>query len=956
MKKHIFSFILIMLCLFSVSAYAESEFFNYHFNSQKEEASWPGCFFDRSLSFGEGYCAFVTNPFGEVKNETVTHVIDYTDKIHLEAGKTYTLSGYVMNPLNNHNQTIRTNAKLENGANTIIVSVAGADSEWSEFSTTFYAGKTGEFNLSLHFLQGNIDFGFFIDEISLFQTAHTLSSIKIEGPSEILIPVNLTSTNAYQPVLIASDGTEISILSSESVVSTCSRAKGVSYNSSDFTLSISPDAVTNTKLTLDFSLNNFPSLSLYSHEVFLTDNLISDSSLSEKELLWESTSKISRHTENENSYISFSTNDYGDFGFFSTLTYDTPQMLIEGELYVLRARVKSDTAPSAAVFAKNTAQNINNTVYFNVNNISSDEWTEVFAAFVPEKSGIYTIALNLCSAYDCTIFADDIRLCAESSKPEYMTLHAPGNIVIPDIKTDYPFSVLLRDQLGNIIETNEITVSMTADNKSISFDSNTGKITVYPDTIQGIYTINAFYTPDPSISASLPVTVGFDYIGDGEFENKSVGEWWVATSPFECNLYIRNDGYSKRALASCDGEYMMLLNNSYVNLIEGTPYVFNGNFSSAVDCTVTVFIEALDATLHPLVQLTVPGGTTLQEKLIPELFLAETNVVGRPFLYIQSNDGKPFSIYADNLSLKKTSVVADNLHIIGNTNVNGSAEAMFSFYNNVSQNNDTSSSIVTWYVSDNPHTNFTMLDTYGKHIYFDTTFLNKYVYFEVIPVCPITGFAGETVRSATFMITYEKTDSSLSQTSFKPITLSKPDNIDFFEDITGHWCHDYINILSYNGVVNGKSKKYFAPDDYVTRAEVAKLICSAFSIKPVSQFSQFKDIKPSDWFYNHVCALNLSGIVKGTSSDTFSPNLTVTREDAVVMIMRVYEHIKGRKAYPETVFSDKVKISSYAQNYVSTAASLGFVSGNTDGEFKPKRNITRAEAVAILYRVLWAMQ
>ena len=48
MKKFIFSFILILLCLLSVTAYADGEVFNYSFEAEKEENSWHGSFFDRS--------------------------------------------------------------------------------------------------------------------------------------------------------------------------------------------------------------------------------------------------------------------------------------------------------------------------------------------------------------------------------------------------------------------------------------------------------------------------------------------------------------------------------------------------------------------------------------------------------------------------------------------------------------------------------------------------------------------------------------------------------------------------------------------------------------------------------------------------------------------------------------------------------------------------------------------
>ncbi len=954
MKKLIFSFILIMFCLLSVTVYAGEDIFRYSFETEKEQNSWHGSFFDRSLSFGEGYCAFVTNPFGEVKNDTVTHVIDYTGKIHLDAGKIYTLSGYVMNPLNDYNETTRANANLENSANTIIVTVSGADSEWDKFSTTFYAGETGEFNLSLHFTQGNLDFGFFIDELHLEESPHILSGIGINGPSEILIPFGSITSVRFTPYLIASDLTEINILSSGNVVSSCSNAKGVSYNPGDFTLTVTDDAVSSTELTLDFALTNYANLSLFSHTVTLTDNMIKDSSIDGDNLLWSGSSDLKIENSGENAYISLSTNDYGDFGYFSTITYDSSQLLIEGEMYVIRAKVKSDIKiPVSSIYAKTFAYTVDNTVFFNINNIPSEKWGDVFVAFIPEKSGIYNISLNLCSPYDCTVFIDDIRLASEASKPEYITLHAPGNIAVPDKETSYPVYALLRDQMGNIIDTGSVLITLVSDNPSLDFDSATNTLTVFPDTLSGEYMLTAKYiTPEVSISADLPFAVSFDYIGDGSFEEKAPNEWWMVSSPYSYDFYIRNDGTSKRALINSLGDYFILLNNSYVTLTKNTPYTFNGNFSCATDCTITLFLETLDSQLHPLAQFHLPKGTMLTDKLPPSLFLAEDNMTGRVLLYVQSDNMSSFSIYADNLSMKKAFIMANNLHIEGSASVNNAVEAQFSFYNSVAGNNDTSSCIVNWYVASHPASDFTMLGTFGKNIYFDTTFLNKYVYFEVIPVCPMTGFSGETMRSSVFKITYEDNYTSNNGPFHLP-KLHTSDKSVYFEDTASHWAQDTINILASGGIINGKSNSRFAPDEPITRGEFAKLLGTAFSVKSEYDFSQFDDINRTNWFYSHVCALNIYGIVNGTSPSKFSPYNNIRREDAVVMLMRIYEKLDEKSlASGQTTFADNSDISPYALSSTVTAQRAGIIFGNDKGFFKPDSYITRAEAAVLLYRMI----
>ena len=954
MKKIVFSFIIILMFIFPLSAFCMEDTFSYSFLSSDEQDSWSGCFYDESNPFGEGFCAFVSNPFGQEQNGYITHVTDYSKKIFLEAGNIYTLKGYILNPLNSSSQFVRAGATLSNNANTVIVNISGAYDEWAEFSTTFYAGETGEYNLSLHLLDGAVDFGFFIDEITLSPTPYILSSIQLRGQSEILIPSGRDFKATYVPYLVTSEGNQVDILSKNSVSFSVSDTPGVSYNPSELSLTVTPKAITNSVISIDCTLKNYKDMSPTTFKVTLTDNMIDDPSFSTNQKLWQSSANLSYIKEENNFCISVPTNDYSDWGYFASLVYEYPLLLIENTTYVLHARVKSDTdIPFSAIYAKNTATLEDNSVVFSIKDISGKDWIDVFAAFTPDVSGIYNIAINLCSTYDTSIYIDDIRLSSEVLSPTYLTVHAPGNIAIPDIATSYSVYALLRDQLGNIIDTDDISITLNENDGNVLFDSEKNLITVFPDSIAGKYTLTATYNADPFVSRTLSFDVSFDYFGDGGFENKTINEWWMVSSPYEYDFYIRNDGYSKRALINCRGSYFMLLNNSYVHLIENTPYVFNSNFSSAENASATLFIETVDMQTIPLAQIYIKGGTTLTDKLMPEIFLTEKNYIGRLFLYIESESFDSFSIYADNLSLKKASIVAGNLHITGEPFVNGAAEAQFSFYNSVAQNYNTSSCIINWYIQDSPASEFTMLDTVGKNIYFDTSFLNEYVYFEVIPVCPLTGFSGDRVKCSPFKITYNTYSSDApTEKAFTIPSLSYDYTENLFNDINGHWAQNEINTLAQSYITEGRGNEIFAPDDYITRAEFSKLVATAFNVKAYSDFSPFTDINKNDWFYPYVGALNLTGIIHGVTQTEFSPHSNIKREDAIVMLMRVYEKLYTLPSYKEPDFNDSETVSDYAINYISAAWQKGFIKGDTSLNLKAYSPITRSEASALLCRII----
>lgn len=950
MKKFLFAFILILLCLIPISAFASEEF-SYSFETQDDALMWSGGVVDESNPFEGSHSLYVNNPFGEVRNGQITHVLDYSPKIILEKGKVYTLSGYVINPISDYSSSPRTHATKGNGSNTVIVSVNGIGDEWGYFSTTFYAGESGEYNLAIHFEDGNIDFGFFVDKLIFEETSCTLSSLNLSGPGEVIIPATGSITNYYRPYLITTENQVVDILSDSSLHFSVPKTHGVSFNPHNYSLTITSEASEKSTVSISCALKNHNNLSPAFLPITLTTNIIDNSDFSDESTLWSSTAKISRSSEDGNTYISIPTNNYGGYGYYTTITYENPQLLQEGVMYVIRARIKSDNSEKLApIHAKNFAGIYDTTLYFTVTDISGEDWVDVFAAFVPENSGIYDIALNLCSQNDCTVYVDDIKLSCESPAPEYITMHAPGNIALPNVQTSYPFSALLRDQLGNILPTEDVKIEISHNDGSLYFNNTENYITVYPDTTAGVYTLTATYLPDPEITASLDFTISFDYIGDGTFEKTIPNEWWMVASPYESSLYMRHDGESRRALINCKGNYFMLLNNSYVHLRKNTAYVFNSSFAAATDCTGTLFIETLDGAMIPLAQFFIWEGETFNEKRPPELFLAEENAVGRLFLYVESNNGKPFSLYADNLSLKIASIVAVNPHVIGTPEINNAVEAGFTLFNNVAENSDNSACFVNWYVSDTQNGVYTEVATTGKNIYFDTTFLNKYVYFEVIPVCPLTGFSGNTIRSLPFLVTYDSYEED--NLAFTPILDNEIYPDIEFSDVKSHWGEEYIMMLAKCGVINGKGKNLFKPEDSITRAEFAKMLSVAFAVDNPADLTLFEDVKSSSWYYKHVNSLYLSGIIKGTSTAKFSPDKTVTREEATVMMIRLYEKAVGNVSpTPEYNIPDKGDISSWAVSSVNKAVELRLVQGTSSGIFAPKRNLTRAEAAALIVRL-----
>ena len=99
----------------------------------------------------------------------------------------------------------------------------------------------------------------------------------------------------------------------------------------------------------------------------------------------------------------------------------------------------------------------------------------------------------------------------------------------------------------------------------------------------------------------------------------------------------------------------------------------------------------------------------------------------------------------------------------------------------------------------------------------------------------------------------------------------------------------YIKAAMMNGLINGKyidGKNYFAPDDFITREEIAAIMGRTISIndKRMEDFNDKNSI--SIWAYKEVQKLAELGIIKGYEDDTFRPQNNATRTEASVMIYK----------------------------------------------------------------------
>lgn len=164
-----------------------------------------------------------------------------------------------------------------------------------------------------------------------------------------------------------------------------------------------------------------------------------------------------------------------------------------------------------------------------------------------------------------------------------------------------------------------------------------------------------------------------------------------------------------------------------------------------------------------------------------------------------------------------------------------------------------------------------------------------------------------------------------------------------FSDTSGHWAETWIEKWSDNGVINGYEDGTFRPDDFITRAELAKIISTAKSYTALADIA-FADVAGDEWYAADLKKCVAQGVIGGYEDGTFRPDEYITREEASAMFVRAY----NINAIGMLNFADNNDISEWSKTAVTALVGAGVINGYEDGTFLPKATITRAEVVKIL--------
>ena len=157
-----------------------------------------------------------------------------------------------------------------------------------------------------------------------------------------------------------------------------------------------------------------------------------------------------------------------------------------------------------------------------------------------------------------------------------------------------------------------------------------------------------------------------------------------------------------------------------------------------------------------------------------------------------------------------------------------------------------------------------------------------------------------------------------------------------------------LNTADHFAYVQGYPDGTVKPAGNITRAETAAILFRLMDESSRSTYystrSGFRDVASGTWYNTYVATLNNAGVITDSANGYFRPNDAITRAELAAMLAAFTD-----TTHAANYFND-VTANYWAANAIAVCAKLGWITGYPDGSFRPDRNVTRAELMAMINR------
>lgn len=173
------------------------------------------------------------------------------------------------------------------------------------------------------------------------------------------------------------------------------------------------------------------------------------------------------------------------------------------------------------------------------------------------------------------------------------------------------------------------------------------------------------------------------------------------------------------------------------------------------------------------------------------------------------------------------------------------------------------------------------------------------------------------------------------------------------------WYRQYADYVIEQGLMKGTSSTTFSPNEPLTRAMLVTILYRLEDMPSVTAGDRFSDVADATWYTDAVRWAADIGIVEGYGNGRFGPANPITRQELAVILWR-YARYKGYDVGAAGAvlpdFADRGEIASWAGEAISWAYSRGIIIGKLDNVLDPRGGTTRIEAATMVTRFLWMDQ
>jgi len=175
-----------------------------------------------------------------------------------------------------------------------------------------------------------------------------------------------------------------------------------------------------------------------------------------------------------------------------------------------------------------------------------------------------------------------------------------------------------------------------------------------------------------------------------------------------------------------------------------------------------------------------------------------------------------------------------------------------------------------------------------------------------------------------------------------------------FNDVpVKHWAFRMLQSLAAQHIVLGAGDALFEPQKHTSRAEFTALLARALKLTASSAQSGFADVNDEAWYASSVQAAVEAGLMRGIGENRFAPDQQITRAEIAVIISRALGiAADSGLADSKVSFGDEASIPQWARTHIAALHKAGIVQGRADGKFYPLETATRVEAAAFIWKML----